>query len=318
MEQTEHGNVPVGAAAAGTWREGAVPRLVRLCAALGLCCATFAAGAAAPAGEAPPSAQATQGVVNVTGTKDPEMRSYRSVARGLDAFDEHRRLAPAAQLRFRFAHKLPKNEAGSVNLKLEAGLPATEADGLALRLAGDDLSIPIPIDADGRFTIARSQAAHDADATFILNRKSGLFTYHPDIRTPGLPENVRRLGDLRLECYVAQAIAKDDVPLVARLFITSVLRTGDWCGKEKFSTGFPAYGQLARVTLRDGNRRGTFYFDSGSYWVPVGPGAFSDDALIELEYAATTTASPDVAQAGSGGETVAPARTGGETPANAR
>jgi hypothetical protein len=261
-------------------------RLGRLFAVLGLCCSTLAAGAATPAED---------GVVNITGTKNPEMRSYRSVAKGLDAFDEHRQLAPAAVLRFRFAHKETR-AAGEGNLALEGGTPVSAADGLTLKLVGDDMSIPIPIDADGRFSIPRSQAAYDADAIFILNRRNGLFSYHADIRTPGLPENVRRLGDLRLECYVAQAVAKEELPFVARAFVTTVLRTSDWCGKAKFSTGFPAYGQLARVTLRDGKRRGEFSFNSGSYWAPIGPGQFSDDALIELEYVPKEAAPPAAVQ----------------------
>lgn len=98
---------------------------------------------------------------------------------------------------------------GTVANKLEAGPPASHADGLSLRLASDSVSIPITIDTDGRFAIPRSQAAYDADATFILNKKNGLFTYYPDIRTPGLPQNVRRLGDLRLECFVWQAVARE-------------------------------------------------------------------------------------------------------------
>jgi len=32
----------------------------------------------------------------------------------------------------------------------------------------------------------------------------------PEVRTPGLPENVRRLGDLRLECKVMIEIAKEE------------------------------------------------------------------------------------------------------------
>lgn len=302
MARNAHGNVPAIVAdagnAAGTGHGLPLARMAWWCGGIGLCCATFAAGAMAQTGEAPQPAHAGPGVVHVPGTKDPAMRSYRSVARGLDAFDEHRRLAPDAVLRFRFAHKAPGGEPGTAKLKLEAGAPARDADGLALKLVGDDFSLPVPIDAEGRFTVTRSQVADDADATFILNRKSGLFVYHPDIRTPGLPDNVRRLGDLRLECYVAQAIAKDDVPLVARMFITTVLRTTDWCGKEKFSMGFPAYGPLARVTLRIGERRaGQFSFDSGSFWVPVGPGDFSDDALIELEYVTKEAAAPDTVQA---------------------
>ena len=94
--------------------------------------------------------------VNVNAIRNPEMRSYRSIWAGFNAFDEHHALAPTAALRFRLIR--PDGE------------PAGAEDGLALRLASDEGSVPVPIGADGTLEIARSQAAYDADATFILNR----------------------------------------------------------------------------------------------------------------------------------------------------
>jgi hypothetical protein len=113
-------------------------------------CALLAALPAAHADEPVPSVQ-------VKGITDPEMRSYRHVAAGLDAFDAHRALAPHALLRFRMRHK--------------NGAPATAADGLQLRLANDDGSFQehVPIDGEGLLTVARNPAAYDAVATFILN-----------------------------------------------------------------------------------------------------------------------------------------------------
>lgn len=250
--------------------------IARLVAALGLCCTSLVAQASNQASVLPPDAQNAPGVVNITGTKDPEIRSYRSVARGLDAFEQNRHLAPDSVLRFRFARK--------------GAMPVTEADGLALKLVSDETTIPIPVDPDGHFSIERSQAAYDADATFYLNRKKGMFVYYPSIRTPGLPPNLRRLGDLRLECLVLQAVAKDEIPFVARMFITTLLRTNNWCRKEKFSMGFPAYGAVTKVTLRDGAKKGEFHFENGKFWAPIGPGDFSDDALIELEYVPSAAA----------------------------
>jgi hypothetical protein len=246
----------------------------RLMAGFALCCAAFTATAATTA------EPAEQRVVTVPGTKDPEMRNYRTIAEALDEFDEHRRLAPSAPLQFRFFHA-------------SNGTPAGDADGLSLRLASDDVSIPIPIDANGRFVIMRNQAAYDSDAAFILNRKQGLFTYRPDIRTPGLPDNVRRLGDLRLECYVLSGVAKEKLPFWVRAMITTALRTTDWCGKEKASVGgYPAYGKLAKVTVREGDRHEELNFEGSSYMVPIGPGKWSDDALIELEYATEEAEAP--------------------------
>src|SRR6059058_3181297 len=91
------------------------------------------AAAALPAARADDDVQS----VKVTGIKDPEMRSYRSIAAGLDAFDDNRALAPAATLRFRMMHK----DGGS----------ASEAEGLVLKLVSDIDSVPVPIGPDGVF-----------------------------------------------------------------------------------------------------------------------------------------------------------------------
>ncbi|MPQ56081.1 hypothetical protein [Duganella sp. FT27W] len=251
--------------------------------ALALCSVLMAAHAASPVNQASSTPGEVE-VVNITGTRDPAMRTYRSVVRGLDAFDEHRHLAPNAALRFRFAHTATVLKPGTVTNKLEAGPAASDVDGLSLRLASDDGSVPRTIDADGRFDILHSQAAYDADATFVLNKKSGLFTYYPDIRSPGLPQNVRRLGHLRLECFVWQAIAREEISLVTKLMLSALFRSSDFCAKRNFRLGMPAYGQLARVTIWNGAGRGEFSFDGTTYSVPIGPSAFSDDALITLEY----------------------------------
>ena len=202
--------------------------------------------------------------VNVNALRDPEMRNYRGVVPGLDTFDEHHDDAPAAPLRFQFTR--PDRAA------------VTAADGLALKLVGDDGSMSIQI------PVPRSQAAYDADAAFVLNKKNGQYKYHVDIRTPGLPDNVRRLGDLRLECRVTLAIGRDHFPFWLRVALTTVTLSTDWCGKAEIS--FPVPGKPVRVTLREGERKLPLKFDASNYMVPLKDVSFSNDALIEFEYEA--------------------------------
>jgi hypothetical protein len=224
-------------------------------------------GPANAAGDTPPS-------VNVNSIKDPEMRSYRSIWAGIEAFDENHALAPGASLRFQMTHA--------------DGGPANASDGLLLRLAGDDSSKPVAIDAGGRFTVERDRAAYDADASFILNKKSGLYTARPDIRSPGLPENVRRLGDLRLECRVLVAIIKEQLPFLAKAAINTMFMTGDWCGKKDVNFSFVADREVTGVTMRAGGRSQELQLEGWRYMVPVGSGNWPDDALIELQYATPT------------------------------
>jgi hypothetical protein len=219
-----------------------------------------------------PAAQADGPVpsVHVAGIADPEMRTYRNVAAGLDAFDTHRALAPLATLRFRMRHA--------------DGAPANAADGLQLRLASDDGSFQenVPIDAAGLLTVARSQAAYDADATFILNRKNGQYTGHPEVRTTGLPDNVRRLGDLRLECRVTIAIVKDQMPFLAKAAINTLMLGSDWCAKQDFNYGVMAARRDVRAVLRDGERSRTLETHGWNVMVPIGDTGWPDDALVQF------------------------------------
>jgi hypothetical protein len=216
--------------------------------------------------------------VEVDSIRNPDMRAYRSVWAGLDAFDEHHALAPAAPLRFRI-------------LRAD-GIPATAADGLALRLANDDASRPVAVGADGLLAIGRDREAYDADATFILNQKKGRFSAVAEIRTPGLPENVRRLGDLRLECRVMVAIAKDGLNFVTRAAVNALMLGSDWCGKKDMKLGFPVERALDSARLSHGGRSITLDLHGKSYMAPIGSLAWPDDALIELTYAEEVAASP--------------------------
>lgn len=73
--------------------------------------------------------------------------------------------------------------------------------------------------------------------------------------------------------------------MMTKLMLKALFRSSDMCTTRNFRLGMPAYGQLARVTIRDGAGHGEFSFDSTTCSVPIGPGNFSDEALIELEYA---------------------------------
>lgn len=210
--------------------------------------------------------------VIVNGVRNPELRTYRAVSAGLDAFDEYHRLAPLVpQARFRM---LPR--------KKDSAAPA---EPLALRIVGDGAAIAVPIDADGGFTVPRSQAAYDSDADLVLNQKKGLYRGDAEVRTPGLPEHVRRMGDLRLECRVKVAIGKAEAPLWVRAFGTSILLTSDWCSKGGMGFGYNASYKIASATLTDGERKLALKVANWGYDVPIGDTSWPDDALIELSAA---------------------------------
>ena len=226
-----------------------------------LCLALVAAGA---------GAQEEAQVVNVDGIKNAEMNSYRYVMSGLDAYEEFHHLAPAAtELRFR------------VLGRTDAARAARQ--GVTIRIAGDGDSLQLPIADDGLFTIPRIQEAWAADAELVYNRKKGLFSSAPEIRTPGLPENVRRLGDLRLECKVSVAIVKNELNMFIRGMINTFLLTSDWCGAEKLHHfGYKSATLLSAAVLRDGDRTLNLETRGWNYQVPISDKRWPDDSLVTL------------------------------------
>lgn len=222
--------------------------------------------------------------VHVNAMRNPEVRKYKVILAGLDAFDRHRQLAPAADgLRFRLS---PRKKDAS-------------AEPLSARLVGDGgFRLPIALDAERRFTVPRSEAAENADSELELNRKRRVYRTEPDIRTPGLSASQRRLGDLRLECKVSVAMAKEEIPLFWVLTINTILMRTDWCGffgdqtDTRFDSasrsahfGYRAGRPLAEALLVEGNRSALLRVEGEEFEVPIGDAGWSDEAVVELKYA---------------------------------
>lgn len=243
----------------------------------GVCAVLGLALACGPVAAAPQEGEVRS--VEINAVRNPEMKSYRAVVAGLDAFDEyHQQMAPGAPgLRF---------------LVVERDEHPAGEQALALRIASDNDSFPVPVSADGYFSVPRSQAAYDSKADLVFNRKKHSFRINPDIRTAGLPANVRRLGDLRLECKVMVAIAKEEMPFWLNATINTLLMSTNWCGakvRDKYiDFGYDAAAPLAGAMLRNGERTEAVKTTKSGYVVPIGDPSWPDDALIELQFAADT------------------------------
>jgi len=244
------------------------------------------------------------GTVHINAVKDPEMRTYRAIAAGLDTFDAQHALAPAVpQLRFQVE--------GRDGEALEGERPLA-------RIAADDFSIPLNLDEQARFSVPRSQAAWDARAELILNRKKSDVRVETWVRTPGLADNQYRMGDIRLDCRVKIAIGKAEAPFWVVGLVNGFLLTSDWCSW--FKGAIPRGGdrnwphsagaKLAGATLRDGERSMALKVSGKSFRVPIGDTSWSNDALVEVSYAPAEDAAAQAA---------APAltRTAAETPKTA-
>ncbi|MGJ7915520.1 hypothetical protein ACI48D_08620, partial [Massilia sp. LXY-6] len=226
------------------------------------------------------------GTVHINAMKNPELKSYRAILAGMDKFDELHALAPSVpQLRFQVEARRGK---------------ALGGEPLAARIAADDFSVPLVLDQDARFAVPRSQAAYDAKAELVLNRKKHEARFDTYVRTPGLADRQYRMGDVRLDCQVKVAIAKEEMPFWVNGLINGLLLTTDWCSWFKGETpkggdrvwSHKAGAELSAATLRDGERRLALEVEGKSFRLPIGDTSWSNDAIVELEFAAAKDAAP--------------------------
>ena len=245
------------------------------------------AGASAPA--LAQSGQPT--TVTVQSTRDPVDKSYRKMIRGMERFEREHALAPNAPLRFQL---LPR-------------LPTVDMRGITLRVAGDTVSVPVPVAEDNSFVLPRNEAALREDAAVLANRKTTSMTWRALIVTPGLPPGTRRLGDMRLECRVGveAGLVSNSSPLFS--WINDVLTSPEQvCGSPNGNYLFFAERPIFSVRLRAGDRVEVLPFRmlyaSGeqskadlqycdcqvmldrTFYAPIWDSSWPDDTLVEFEY----------------------------------
>jgi hypothetical protein len=117
--------------------------------------------------------------------KAPGAREEKTLAQlraAQQAFERHHALAPEAGLAFR----------------LYARLDPADLSRLRLFYVTDTERRPVPLDDHQRFTL--DPAWTDAGALLQTNLPDGAVAWKIDVRTPGIGDDERRLGDLRLEC----------------------------------------------------------------------------------------------------------------------
>jgi hypothetical protein len=160
---------------------------------------------------------------------------------------------------------------------------------LNARLSGDDgYALSLALDGAGRFQVPRSHPAWNADAELRLSKKYDEVRVWPSVRSPGLADNQRRLGDIRLECQVFVTIAKKEAPLHVVLLGNAAMLGSDWCAfmKDKdrsWDVAMPA--RLSAAVLRDGARSMPLRVRGQRFGVPIGDTSWSNDAIIEVAFA---------------------------------
>jgi hypothetical protein len=214
---------------------------------------------------------------------------------GMELFQKRRHLAPQAELRFKL---LPRNR-------------QTKMEGVRLAIESDSVFAPLELSADNTFTLERNAAALKQNAAVMPNRKAGSMTWRAEIRTPGLPPDTRRLGDLRLECEVgmeAELISNTRPSLFGRI-VDFIGQGPGYCRRAEPWYLFFADRPIFSVALVSGLRRQVLSVDSlyggasrdpdwksdlpycdcevlldRTYFMPLGDPSWPDDTLVEFEY----------------------------------
>jgi len=245
-----------------------------------------------------PAAAQTAGqpaTVTVQSTRDPVDKSYRKMIKGMERFARDHALAPNAPLRFQL---LPR-------------LPGVNMSGITLRVAGNTVSIPVPVAPDNSFVLPRNEQALREDAAVLASRKTSSMTWRAQIVTPGLPAGTRRLGDMRLECLVGveAGLVSNSSPLFS--WISDALTSPDQvCNSPNGNYLFFADRPVFAVRLRSANgtneRVETLPFNmlyaggeqtkadlqycdcqvmlDRTFYAPIWDKSWPDDTLVEFEY----------------------------------
>jgi hypothetical protein len=238
--------------------------------------------------------QTSLGSVSVSGSL-PVEKSYRKMVDGMDLFERLRAThGPDAKLRFRL---LPRKR-------------GTNMDDVLLEVVGTTLTYRVPLAPDRTFTLTRDDKAMAQDAVVSPNRKKLTMTWRTDIRTPGLPPNTRRLGDLRLECMVGlQAGLVSNTNPVTQAISELLTSPARYCGKKNSKYLFFADRPIFSVTLESGPRREVLPIDQlyaqasddpglpadlpfcdcevlldRTYFLPLGDTSWPDETRVVFEY----------------------------------
>lgn len=177
-------------------------------------------------------------VVEIPGElADRDEKPYRDLLAGVTRFENSPGALPGATLRFKVR---PRHDGVAM-------------DALVLQIVGDHTRIAVPLDADHTFVLPVDAGAASDNAMVRFNRPSGSLAWRAEIRSPGVPVNARRLGDLLLECRVAFVA---DLPAYIHHPINMlVVKLPDPCRTLPINFFSFADRPLFGATLVDGQRR---------------------------------------------------------------
>lgn len=177
-------------------------------------------------------------VVQVAGAlPDRDEKPYRDLLAGIKMFEQQRSLAPGSTLRFKV---LPRRDGVAMA-------------SLVLQIVDAHGAVTVPLDADHSFALPMDAGTVGENAVVRFNRPSGSLAWRAEIRSPGVPADARRLGDLMLECKVD--MAADLLAYIHHPINMMVVKLPDPCRNLPINMFSFADRPLFGITLVAGNRR---------------------------------------------------------------
>ena len=232
--------------------------------------------------------------ISAKSNRDPVVKSYRKMIQGMDLFEKEHALSPNASLRFKLLARRRESDMNTVRIDV----------------IGSTVDFTVPVAPDHTFALPRNTQAFDEDAQVIPNRKKQTMTWRTEIRTPGLPPNTRRLGDLRLECRVGMeaGLVSTSNTLISRI-AGALFNTPAYCDRKVPLYLFFSDRPLFSVTLVAATRREILAIDQlyaaasddpglkndlpqcdcevlvdRTYFLPLGDLSWPDDTWVEFEF----------------------------------
>jgi len=121
-----------------------------------------------------------------------------------------------------------------------------------------DMRTRLPMASATTFALLRDTEAADNDAMVVVNRNFAPgHKDHPivQVRSPGLPEGLKRMGDLRLACAAQMAMAKAEGLKFRAVLVTVSLFGFNVCDELDVTEIDAPAGPYDTVTIEDGARR---------------------------------------------------------------
>ncbi|XLZ71250.1 hypothetical protein ABT364_04600 [Massilia sp. SR12] len=202
---------------------------------------------------------------------------YKAILEGAKAFEQNRSLAPAiGALQF-------------IVRPVRASVGPIPADAVQIRY--QEQRWPVSLTPQGTFALPHPGKQFEQEDA-VLEQPDEWYTVGLWIESPSLPANVRRLGDLRLECEVGSAISMVRYSFWQRTLVSMTTGGKDVCQNPNGGYNFFAQKPLKSITLVNGTNRlaipstihGQYGFSGVKFIVPLGDQSWPDETLVQFEF----------------------------------